>query len=231
MAKIITGQSFNAGDQITSTKLNNIIGDAKLDSDSVTGTTLNLTNGQLKVATDGISSNEIANNAVGTNQIANNAVGTNQIADDAVTADKLANTAVTAGNYTNTNLTVDAQGRITAASSGTVGAVSKYSTGWQTSFSGTSLANSASITVTHNLGTTDVNWTMYANSSASDSGATSIHGHDVFTSGRFGALVKDLTSNTITFELAANGYSTANGSGATITESFAGDYVKVVVIG
>ena len=74
MAKIITGQSFNAGDQITSTKLNNIISDAKLDSDSVTGTTLNLTNGQLKVATDGISSNEIANNAVGANQIANDAV-------------------------------------------------------------------------------------------------------------------------------------------------------------
>lgn len=74
MAKITTGQSFNAGDQITSTKLNNIISDAKLDSDSVTGTTLNLTNGQLKVAPDGISSNEIANNAVGTNQISSDAV-------------------------------------------------------------------------------------------------------------------------------------------------------------
>ncbi len=116
--------------------------------------------------------------------------------------------------------------------SGTSGTpVSKYSSGWQTSFGGTSVANGGSITVTHNLGTTDVNWTMYANSSASDTGASSIHGHDVFTSGRFGAFVKNLTSNTITFELAANGYSRANGSGATITESFTGDYVKVVVIG
>lgn len=64
MAKISTGQSFNAGDQLTSTKLNNIVGSAFLDSDSITGTTLNLNNGQLKVATNGISSNEVADNQV-----------------------------------------------------------------------------------------------------------------------------------------------------------------------
>jgi len=100
------------GGSIAAADITGTIATAQIADDAVT---------QDKIADDAVGADQLAANAVVTASITDANVTTAKIADDAVTADKLADTAVTAGSYTTADLTVDAQGRITAASSGAAG--------------------------------------------------------------------------------------------------------------
>ena len=70
------------------------------------------------LAGDCVDGDNIADDSIDSEHYVNGSIDTAHIGDNQVTADKLAHTSVTAGTYTTSTITVDAQGRLTAASSG-----------------------------------------------------------------------------------------------------------------
>jgi len=111
--------------------------------------------------------------------------------------------------------------------------VSKFDSGWASSFGGTTVANNADMTVTHNLSTTAVTVAVYVNSSASDTNAQLVNTQSVTSGvGHTGYSITSLSSNSFTLSLSSNGYldlDTATGNSSAVT--YASKFLKVVVIG
>lgn len=105
-----------------------------------------------------------------------------------------------------------------------------FSTGWVNTDGTTAVANLARLTFNHNLGTTDLNFSVYAADDSAGTNSCQIPPHDVLSGGFYGAQIEDLTNSSFVLQFSKTGFikSRSNSSSPTPTFNWSGKYIKVV---
>ena len=99
MAKFTKGHAFSADEQMTHTKLNNLVDAAEFASDAVDDSTTEMSSGAIIVKTGGVTASQLGANAVTTAKILNENVTTATIKDANVTVAKMAANSVDSTQY------------------------------------------------------------------------------------------------------------------------------------
>jgi hypothetical protein len=122
-AKIVAAYSDGTNlNEIALDTLGGTIGSAQIANNAILSAAISANQvTTAKIADNAITSAKISALQVTADKIAQSTITAAKLATDSVGPDQLISTGVTAGSYTTASLTVDADGRITAASSGVAG--------------------------------------------------------------------------------------------------------------